>query len=417
MRIVYSPLDPKIHTPKNQLNSQGKFTVGEEDSLEEILVTCNSLETPAFVYDEEATVQRCQYVRGVADRAGCHLLYSLKPLTLVDVLKLISPYVDGFSVSSLFEAALVRGVAERERTVHLTTPGLRSDEMARIGQLCDYVSFNSIPQWQRLKNDLGERVNCGLRINPQRSFVSDARYDPCRQHSKLGVSIQEMIGGTAPFPSTAHGLTGIHIHSNCDSPDLGELLATVRQLDSQIGNLLSSLQWINLGGGYLFEEDGSIQQFTEAVQILRSRYGLRVFVEPGSAIVREAGYLVSTVLDVFFSDGRSIVVLDTSINHMPEVFEYQFSPYVLGESEIGEFSYLLAGSTCLAGDIFGEYSFKEPLEVGSKVIFGDFGAYTLVKAHTFNGLNFPSIYALTSHGDIVLKKRFTYEEYACRWGT
>ena len=411
------PLYLKMHTPENLLNSQGKFNVGEEDPVEDILVSCNGLDTPAFVYDEEAIVQRCEYLRGMADRAGCQFLYSLKPLTFVDVLRLIAPYVDGFSVSSLFEAALARTVAERERTIHLTTPGLRANEMGRLDQMCDYISFNSISQWQRHKNELGGRVNCGLRINPQRSFVSDPRYDPCRQHSKLGVPIQEMISGIALIPLASEGLSGIHVHANCDSPDHGELLTMVRQLVGQIGNLLPGLEWINLGGGYLFEEeDGSSQQFIEAVQILRSRYGLRVFVEPGSAVVRQAGYLASTVLDLFCSDGRSIAILDTSINHMPEVFEYQYLPYVCGASETGEFSYSLAGSTCLAGDIFGEYSFEQPLEVGSRVIFGDFGAYTLVKAHTFNGLNFPSIYALTADGDLVLKKRSTFEEYAGRWG-
>jgi len=406
-----------MHTPGNLLNSQGSSPAGEEDSVRDILVSCKGLDTPAFIYDEEAIVQRCEYLRGMADRAGCQLLYSLKPLTFVEVLELIAPYVDGFSVSSLFEATLARTVAEGERTIHLTSPGLRSAEMGRLAELCDYISFNSISQWQRHSNDLAGRLSCGLRINPQRSFVSDARYDPCRENSKLGVPIQEIAGRTGAGSLAANGLSGILLHANCDSPDLGELLTMVKQIVGQIGDLLTSFQWINLGGGYLFdEEEGSSQQFTDAVQMLRNRYGLKVFVEPGSAIVREAGYLVSTVLDVFCSDGRSVVILDTSINHMPEVFEYQYLPYVLGASETGGFTYLLAGSTCLAGDIFGEYSFEEPLEVGSRVIFGDFGAYTLVKAHTFNGLNFPSIYALTDHGDVVLKKRFTFEEYACRWG-
>ena len=414
---VHSPLNLKSYTPAVQLSSEGDSTVGEEDSVEDILKSCDSLDTPAFVYDEEAIVQRCEYLRGIADKAGCQLLYSLKPLTIVEVLGLIAPHVDGFSVSSLFEAALARGVAAGDRTVHLTTPGLRSNEIGRLAQLCDYISFNSISQWQRHRNELDGRVNFGLRINPQRSFISDPRYDPCRQHSKLGVPIQEIIGGTAPSPLAAEGLSGIHIHANCDSPDLGELLTMVRHIIGEIGNLLPNFQWINLGGGYLFEEgDDGIHQFIEAVQMLRSRFGLRVFVEPGSAVVREAGYLVSTVLDVFRADGRSIAILDTSINHMPEVFEYQYLPYVLGASDTGEFSYLLAGSTCLAGDLFGDYSFEEPLKVGSRVIFGDFGAYTLVKAHTFNGLNLPSIYALTTHGEVVLKKRSNFEEYACRWG-
>ena len=105
----------------------------------------------------------------IADRAGCQLLYSLKPLTFVEVLGLIAPYVDGFSVSSLFEAALARTVSEGDKTVHLTTPGLRPNEMGKLAELCDYISFNSISQWQRHKNELGGRGK--LRSQDQPSAV------------------------------------------------------------------------------------------------------------------------------------------------------------------------------------------------------------------------------------------------------
>ena len=414
--VLPSPLDINVRTKDKPSEPEGESTFSLEDSVGDLLVHCSRLDTPAFVYDEEAIVERCEYLRHIVDAAQCNLLYSIKPLTFVEVLRLIAPYVDGFSVSSLFEAALVRAVAGGERTVHLTTPGLKPHEIGGLAELCDYISLNSLSQWDRHKWELRGKVNCGLRINPQRSFVSDPRHDPCRQHSKLGVPIQAMIDGAAPSPLSSEGLNGLHIHTNCDSPDLGELLTVVRHLDRQLGDILPNFEWINLGGGYLFEEEASVQQFIEAVAMLRHRYGLRVYVEPGAAIVREACYLVSTVLDIFPSDGRSIAILDTSVNHVPEVFEYQYPPDVVGVSEAGGFSYTLAGSTCLAGDIFGEYSFTEPLAVGSRIVFADVGAYTLVKAHTFNGLNYPTIYVLTAQGDLVLKKRFTYEEYAYRWG-
>ena len=393
-----------------------KLPAEQMDSVGDILLSCDRLETPAFVYDEEAIVQRCEYLRHTADMARCSLLYSLKPLTFTDVLRLIASNVDGFSVSTLFEATLARAAIGAEGTVHLTTPGLKPDDVGKLGELCDYVSFNSLSQWHRHKDDLGAKVRCGLRINPQRSFVEDPRYDPCRRHSKLGVPIEDMLTAGGTSPHDLEGLSGIHIHSNCDSPDFDALLITVHHLEARLGDLLRKIEWVNLGGGYLFEEGtADIEPFVESVEIL-SRYGLNVFVEPGAAAVREAGYLVSTVLDIFSSEGESIAVLDTAINHMPEVFEYQFSPDVLGSVERGRFRYLLAGSTCLAGDAFGEYSFAEPLEVGSKVVFTDAGAYTLVKAHTFNGLNLPSVYALTAQNNLVLKKQFSFEEFAYRWG-
>jgi len=109
-------------------------------------------------------------------------------------------------------------------------------------------------------------------------------------------------------------------------------------------------------------------------------------------------------------------VLDTTVNHMPEVFEYGFQPDVVGHDDDAPQEYLLAGCTCLAGDLFGAYRFPEPLTVGDKVVFSNAGSYTLVKAHTFNGVALPSVYALTTGGELVLKSSPSYGEYATRWG-
>ena len=94
-------------------------------------------------------------------------------------------------------------------------------------------------------------------------------------------------------------------------------------------------------------------------------------------------------------------MLDTTVNHMPEVFEYQFRPDVVGASDLGAHEYVLAGMSCLAGDVFGEYRFDEPLRVGSRVVFSNAGAYTIVKANTFNGIPLPAIYELRDDGSFV----------------
>ena len=376
-----------------------------------------SINTPAFIYEEEYISHRCEHLRCIADRAGCKLLYTLKALTLPGVLKIISPYVQGFSASSLFESIIARDGLQAGGSVHLTSPGLRPDEIERISGLCDYLSFNSISQWLRHKDDIDEKVKVGLRVNPQMSFLEDSRYDPCRPQSKLGASMGQVRASLEDQPRLQHGLSGILIHNNCNAPDFRELLLTVQKVETELGFLLPSLEWINLGGGYLFDtESSNIEALYEAVWSLKSKYGLEVFIEPGSAFVREAGFLVSTVLDLIETDGKEIAILDTSVNHVPEAFEYQWRPDVLRDVKDGEFSYVLAGSTCLAGDVFGEYSFTQPLEIESKVVITGIGAYNLVKAHTFNGLTLPSIYSLKPHRDVKLVKRFTFEEHFQRWG-
>ena len=376
-----------------------------------------SVTTPAFIYEEAFIRQRCEHIRRIADQAGCRLLYSLKALTLPWVLELIAPHVQGLSVSSLYEARIARDVLRGSGSIHLTTPGLRPGEIGEITETCDHLSFNSISQWRRYQDGLPAGLETGLRVNPAVSFLDDPRYDPCRAHSKLGASIpavKEALGQSSP---ASQGLSGLLIHNNCNSPDFQELLLTVQKLESELGPVLDGLKWINLGGGYLFDKDTvNLDAFFGAVASLKSKHGLEVFIEPGSAFVRDGGFLAATVLDLIDDSGKAIAVLDTSVNHLPESFEYQWRPDILSDVQDGPHRYIVAGSTCLAGDVFGEYSFAEPLEIGSKVVMYGVGAYNLVKAHTFNGLPLPSIYSLDAGGGVALMKEFTLEEQSRRWG-
>ena len=381
-----------------------------------IINIMEQLSAPAFIYDENSILHSLSDMNFIKTQTACSFFFSLKSFAILEGLKSMRLLVDGFSVSSRFEAQLAREVLGNEKSVHLTTPGIRPDEIETLSELCDYISFNSLPQWEQYRKKVALSTSCGMRINPQISNVKDERYDPCRKHSKLGVPLDQLITAIDRSSGLLAGVSGLHFHTNCDSSDFTPLLKTVKHLDAKLEKFLPRLKWINLGGGYLFNEAENLDPLYEAVGLLKSKYEVEVFIEPGASIVREAGYLVSSVLDIFTSDGKKVVILDTTVNHMPEVFEYQFEPDVIGHTDGGKNEYILAGCTCLAGDVFGEYAFNEPLEIGSRVIFANVGAYTLVKAHMFNGVNLPSIYAYTTEGKLELKKRFTYEDFKSRCG-
>ena len=373
----------------------------------------HSLETPAFVYDETEVARVLDVAQALRQPAGGRVLYSVKPLCLPSLLEFMAPKLDGFAVSSPFEARLARSVTPGPTSLHFTSPGIRPQDVPDLANLCDYVAFNTLSQWQRHAADFLGRARCGLRVNPGLSFLDDERYDPCRPNSKLGVPLEQLA---ALKPKDTAGLTGLLLHSNCESADFTELEATLSRLTDHIPNLLRQVQWLNLGGGYLFPEGADLEPLRRVIQTLRRDFNLSVFLEPGAAFVRSAGYIVATVLDLFDSGGKTVAVLDTTVNHLPETLEFDFEPDVLGHVDGGEWQYILAGCTCLAGDLFGEYSFPEPLDVGSRVIFHNAGAYTLPKMHTFNGVNLPDIYALDRAGNLSLVRRFTYHDYASKWG-
>ena len=385
------------------------------------------VDTPAFVYDEGAIHRMLDCAADCRERAGLKLLFAVKSFSFADALEVMAPRIDGFAVSSLFEARLARAVAGEKvmdsrgsgndgRLVNITTPGLRPQDAGEIASLCDSISFNSLNQWDMHREQMKDSTSCGLRVNPQMPFADDLRYDPCRPNSKLGVSLDVLTGEFRRCPDRFAGLEGILFHSNCDSTDFGELEATVERLDAEIPEILSHVQWVNLGGGYLFEDSVTSDALCRAVSYLKSRYDVEVLFEPGSGLVRDAGYIASTVLDLFESGGRNVAVLDTSVNHLPEVFEYSYQPDVMGHDDDAPHEYILAGCTCLAGDLFGEYRFHPELRVGDKVVFESVGSYSLVKAHMFNGVALPSVYALDTTGQLTLKSSPSFEEFAARWG-
>jgi len=374
-----------------------------------------TIKTPAFVYDETKILNGLNGLADIRLTARCKILFSLKSFAVVDALIFMAPHLDGFSASSLFEAKLAREIIGSSLTIHMVTPGFKPDEIGDIMEITDYISFNSLPQWERFSDKASAHATCGLRINPQLSFVEDKRYNPCRKHSKLGVPLTQLQKALTNNSRLYEEIQGLHFHTNSNSETYGPLLATVKHLDRQIPKLLSSVSWINLGGGYLFNDADAIDLY-EAIRILKEKYNLEVFIEPGQGVVEEAGYIVSSVIDIFESDGKTMAILDTTVNHMPEVFEYQYRPDIMQESPDGAYEYILAGSTCLAGDVFGTYRFTEPLEIDARIVFKYMGAYTLVKANMFNGVNLPSIYAYTQDGRVELKKEFGYEDFISRCG-
>lgn len=374
------------------------------------LVSALVPETPALVYVESKLIETAKRIQYLTNQAGCDLIYAMKPCTLTWVLNTISPFVTGFAASSPFEAQLARGILKDEGALHYHSVVITPEEFDQISVISNFISFNSIKQLQTHTPGSASNISVGLRVNPGISFVTDERYDPCRRHSKLGVPVDTL----SRIPSLTSD--GLMFHSNCESTNLGDLLNTVGILEHRLTPMLESLEWINLGGGYMLRSCTDADPLKYAVSKLKRHGNLKVFIEPGGAFVRDAGYIVSTILDIFDSNGVNVVILDTTINHMPEVFEYQFEPTVMDYDSTGTHRYILAGRSCLAGDIFGDYTFKRPLKIGDRVTFLEMGAYTQPKAHTFNGINLPNTYALGETGSLSLIASTGYDEFATRNG-
>ncbi len=372
--------------------------------------------TPAYVFDETALLRNVREIQHVLEPHGCGLLFAVKSCAAWPVLRSLANHVDGFAVSSPFEARLAREALQDGGTVHVTAPGMRPDDADDLAETCDVVIMNSLSQWERFRNVFPANTSIGLRVNPQRSFVEDERYDPCRAGSKLGVPLDRLAVLAKTDPALFDGIEGLHFHNHCDSETFAPLLETVEHIAAGIPALLERAAWVNLGGGYLFEDCEDVDLFHEAVRLLTEGFGVHVLVEPGAAVARSAGFLVASVADTFDNNGTRVAVLDTTVNHLAETFEYAFQLGILEASKGGPHAYQVAGASCLAGDVFGTYRFDTPLAAGDRITFEEAGAYSMVKEHAFNGIPLPHVFFRACDGTVALARRFDYAAYAQKCG-
>ena len=371
-----------------------------------------SLPTPCYLLDEAQLRRNGEILLGVQQRTGCKILLAQKAFSNFDLYPLLAPYLAGTEASGLYESRLGKEeLPEKEN--HVFCAAYRVDEFNELLDYADHIVFNSFTQWKAygsLARAAGK--SCGLRLNPECSTQpSDhAMYDPCGPDSRLGITIENFQ------PELLDGIEGFHFHTLCEQ-NSDDLVRTVAAFEQNFGQYMDGLKWINLGGGHhITRADYDVETLVHCIDYLQKKYKVQVYLEPGEAVVLNAGYLVSTVLEVMHNH-KDIAILDTSAAcHMPDVLEVPYRPPVYRGGEPGKkaFTYLLTGRSCLAGDVIGEYSFDVALGAGEQVVFEDMALYTMVKTNTFNGMPLPLIAIRRADGTDEVVRMFGYEEFKRR---
>lgn len=363
-----------------------------------------NLKTPYYLVDETRLLNNLKVIEEIKKRSGCKILLAQKAFSMFALYPLLAEYLDGTTASGLYEARL--GFEHFGKEVHVYAPAYKDEDFKEILEYADHIVFNSVNQLKKFKSQALEKgKTLGIRINPEISTQEHSMYDPCAPTSRMGTRLIDFDESVLPF------ITGIHFHTLCQQ-NADALETTLKVVEEKFGKYLHQLKWINFGGGHhLARADYDIDLLVRLIKHFKETYDLEVYLEPGEGIVINTGYFVAQVLDIINND-MPIAILDTSATcHMPDVIEMPFTPPVQDTVIKSKFNYRLAGYTCLTGDNIGEYYFKQPLEIGTLIVFEDMALYTMVKNNTFNGIPLPSIYLRNQLGEDVLIKAFGYSDF------
>ncbi|MDY5021075.1 MAG: carboxynorspermidine decarboxylase [Blautia sp.] len=370
----------------------------------------NSIRTPYFLVDEKKLLHNLEILQQLSRETGCRVLLAQKAFSMYEVYPLMGKYLAGTTASGLYEARL--GKEEFGGETHVFSPAYREEELDALLEYADDFIFNSPAQVRKYSQKVkAAGKQAGLRINPQCSTQEGHDiYDPCAPGSRLGTTLEQFDEELLPM------LDGFHFHTLCEQ-DSDALEVTVQAFEQQFGKYLYGMKWLNLGGGHHITREGyDLPRLKRIIRHLTETYGVQVYLEPGEAVVLNAGYLVTEVLEIV-ENGIKIAILDTSAAcHMPDVLEMPYRPPLMDAGDPGEkaFTYRLAGPTCLAGDVIGDYSFDKPLKEKKRLVFEDMALYTMVKTNTFNGMPLPSIVYRDAGGTCRIIREFSYEDFKGR---
>lgn len=392
-----------------------------------------NLPTPCYIVDKKKLKENLITLHQLEEETGCRILLAQKAFSMYSLYPMIGSYISGTTASGLFEARL--GAEEMGKENHVFAPAYKAADMEELVKLCDHMIFNSFSQYEKYRGllkmhnqtvqkvgaaakeeDGGKRsvrkpVSVGIRVNPECSTQEGhAIYDPCAPCSRLGVTREQ-------FPKELpEDIEGLHFHTLCEQ-DADDLVKTFRIFEEKFHPYLTKIKWLNLGGGHHITREGYHMDVLKAfIRDIKSRYGFRIYLEPGEAVAFNAGYLVTEVQDIVHN-GMDILILDASAAcHMPDVLEMPYRPPLKNGYEPGErsYTYRLSSLTCLAGDVIGDYSFDKKIRIGDRLVFEDMAIYSMVKNNTFNGIPLPAIAVLEEDGSVEVIREFGYMDFKGR---
>jgi len=368
-----------------------------------------SLPSPCWLLEEHLLRKNLKILKNIKDETGVKILLALKGYALWKSFPLVKEYLNGCCASGLNEALLA--YEEFGKEVHTYSPAFKEEEIEEIAKISHHLVFNSenqLKNFAKKAKKINPNISLGLRVNPEISIAPTELYNPCGLYSRLGIKAEEFK------EEFLEDIEGLHFHALCEE-NANSLSLVLQSFEKKFSQFFPQLKWVNFGGGHHITKEGYNRALLKRILIdFKQRYPhLEIYLEPGEAVGWQTGPLIATVLDIVHN-GIDIAILDTSAEaHMPDTIIMPYHAEVRGAKEpnILPYTYRLAGNTCLAGDIMGDYSFDKALKIGDKIIFEDQMHYTMVKATTFNGINLPSIAILKENNSIEIVRQFGYKDF------
>ena len=371
-------------------------------------VIARELGTPVYIYSLKRVLANYRRLKAAFEPIGARLHYSAKANTNVAVLRTL---IDkGAGIDAVSGGEISRALSAGADAGDIVFAG--------VGKTIAEIEF-AVERgigWFNVENALElqyineaalsfgkDMVQVALRFNPEVSADTHPYISTGHGGAKFGLTagaIADVLEQPKRYPRL--NICGIHVHIGSqlgDSAAIVQAMAKTKQLIASY----PAIRMINLGGGFpvVYQHDQSAPSFESlASEMAPHLRGYQVLLEPGRAIVADAGILVATVLYVKEQAGKVFYIVDASMTELirPALYGAQHEIVPLTQSDDERVVAQVVGPVCESTDVLAMDRDMARLQVGDRVAIMTAGAYGMAMASNYNSRLRPAEAVVTVDG-------------------
>jgi diaminopimelate decarboxylase len=356
--------------------------------------------TPFYCYSTARLIANYTRFAGAFEGQNAGVCFALKANSNLAVIRTLAGLGAGADVVSVGEMkrALAAGIPP-DRIVFSGVGKTRDDLAAAVAAGIHQINVESVPELEALSAvavELGREAPIALRVNPDVDAQTHAKIATGKKENKFGIDWDEARGvyaRAAALPGIRPVAIAVHIGSQLTS------LEPFRAAFQRVADLFHTLRAdglgidrLDLGGGlgvaYHAEEPPPPADYAAMIGSITGNLGCRVTLEPGRALVADAGVLVTRVVYVKQGPTRRFVIVDGAMNDLirPTLYDawHPIRPVTEPAKGARKEKVDVVGPVCESGDFLALQRSLPPVAAGDLLAVGMAGAYGAVMSSTYN---------------------------------
>jgi diaminopimelate decarboxylase len=380
--------------------------------------------TPLYVYSR-ATLERHYHAFNDAFGDQDHLIcYAVKANSNIGILNVLARLGSGFDIVSVGELERVLRAGGDPSRVVFSGVGKREDELRRaleVGIRCFNVEVaDELDILDRLAGELGVLAPVSLRVNPDVDAKTHPYISTGLRENKFGIPMDAAFGEYLRAKSLPNlRIVGIDCHIGSQLTRIDPFLDAFDRILDMVDRLQAegvSIAHIDIGGGLgiRYNEEEPPEPKAYVAEILGRLAGRKVsvFMEPGRAIVGNAGVLLTRVLYLKSNGEKNFAVVDAAMNDLIRPALYQAWQAILPVEPAKtqeQSTYDIVGPVCETGDFLGKER-ELAIVPGDVLAVRSAGAYGFTMSSNYNTR--PRAAEILVDGDrhLVIRRRETVED-------